>query len=151
MNTKTAIAASLLLALCVQPAAFAAVAKLHKSAGTAIDSNGVVTAIPSGTTVIDSATVKCGAASGCIIRTEVMAQVISNSIGQWQVCARVDGNLSAPGCPVQGVVPTSNYVVGNLRANMPVATGTHTVSFEVVMPGSGSIAAWEADYTVFKN
>ena len=151
MNTKSVVAASLLLALCVQPAAFAATAKLHKSAGTAIDSNGVVTEISSGTTVIDTATVKCGAVSGCIIRTEVMAQVISSSIGQWQICARVDGNLAGPGCPVQGVVPTSNYVVGNLRTNAPVATGTHTVSFEVVMPGSGSIAAWEADYTVFKN
>jgi len=144
-------AAGILLALCIPSAAFAATAKLHKSAGTAIDSNGVVTAIPAGTTVIDTATVKCGAASGCIIRAEIMAQVISNTIGQWQICARVDGSLAGPGCPVQGVVPSSNYIVGNLRANAPVATGTHTVSFEVVMPGSGSIAAWEGDYTVFKN
>jgi hypothetical protein len=155
MSMKSAIAASLLLALCIQPAAFAAdaptLARLHKAVGTAIDWNGAVTAIPVGTTVIDTTTVKCGAASGCIIRTEIMAQVISNGVGQWQICARVDGNQAAPGCPVQGVVPTSNYVVGNLRTNTPVATGTHTVSFEVVMPSSGSIAAWEGDYTVFKN
>jgi len=151
MRKNSAIVAGLLVALCIPCAAFAATAKLHKATGTAIDSNGVVTAIPAGTTVIDTATVKCGAASGCIIRTEVMAQVISSSIGQWQICARVDGNLSGPGCPVQGVVPTSNYVVGNLRTNTQVAAGTHTVSFEVVMPSSGNIAAWEADYTVFKN
>jgi hypothetical protein len=81
-----------------------------------------------------------------------MAQVIANgSSGQWQICALVDGSMASPGCPAQGIVPTSNYVVGNIRANATVAPGTHTVAFEVVMPSSGSIAAWEADYTVFKN
>lgn len=156
MKKRTAIAASLLLAFCIQHAAFAAdapaTAKLHKAVGTVIDSNGVVTALPSGTTVIDTATVKCASVSGCIIRTEVMAQVIAGSSGgQWQICALVDGNTASPGCPVQGIVPTSNYVVGNIRTNAAVTTGTHTVAFEVVMPSSGNIAAWEADYTVFKN
>ena len=142
---------ALVLALASQPAA-AANAKLHKAAGTAIDSNGVVTAIPAGTTVVDTVNVKCGPTAGCIIGIAVMAQVIADgSGGQWQICARVDGALAAPGCPVQGQVPTSNYVVGNLRANMPVATGSHTVSFEVVMPSNGNIAAWEGDYTVYKN
>jgi len=152
MKTKTAIAAVLLLGLFGQSAAIAAAAKLHKAIGTAIDWNGAVTAIPSGTTVIDTATVKCTATGGCIIRPEIVAQVISNgSAGQWQICALVDGNQISPGCPVQGIVPTSNYVVGNLRANAPVATGTHTVVFEVVMPSNGNIAAWEADYTIFKD
>ena len=148
---RSALAIAVTLAFAAQPLS-AATAKLHKSAGTAIDWNGVVTAIPSGTTVIDTATVKCGATAGCIIGTAVMAQVIANgSSGQWQICVLVDGNQASPGCPVQGEVPTSNYVVGNLRANAPVATGTHTVQFEVMMPSSGNIAAWEADYTVYKN
>ena len=151
---RKTIFVALALAFAGQPlsAATLSTAKLHKSAGTAIDSNGVVTAIAAGTTVIDTATVKCAAAAGCIIGIEVMAQVIANgSAGQWQICARVDGTQAGPGCPVQGQVPTTNYVVGNLRANMPVTTGTHTVSFEVTMPSSGSIAAWEGDYTVYKN
>ena len=81
-----------------------------------------------------------------------MAQVIANgSAGQWQICVLVDGSQANPGCPVQGQVPTSNYVVGNLRTNTPVTTGNHTVSFEVTMPSDGNIAAWEADYTVYKN
>ncbi len=145
---------ALVLAFAAAPlsAAMPAAARLHKSAGTAIDWNGAVTAIPSGTTVIDTATVKCAAAAGCIIGISVMAQVISNgSQGQWQICALVDGTQAAPGCPVQGQVPTTNYVVGNLRANAPVATGTHTVTIEVVMPSNGNIAAWEGDYTVYKN
>jgi hypothetical protein len=145
---------ALALAFAGQPvwAETPATAKLHKSVGTAIDWNGVVTAIPAGTTVIDTATVKCGATGGCIIGIEVMAQVIaSGSAGQWQICVLVDGSQANPGCPVQGQVPTSNYVAGNLRANAPVATGNHTVSFEVTMPSNGNIAAWEADYTVYKN
>jgi hypothetical protein len=128
------------------------VAKLHKTVGTAIDWNGVVTALPAGTSVIDTNTLKCAATSGCIIRIEAMTQVIANTGGLWSICTLVDGNQGEPGgCPVQGVVAPSNYVIGNLRQNLVVATGTHTVQVEVVMPDAGSIAAWEADYTVLKN
>jgi hypothetical protein len=151
---RKSVFVALVLAFAVAPlsAAMPAAAKLHKSVGTAIVWNGVVTAIPSGTTVINTATVKCAAAGGCIIGIAAMAQVISNgSQGQWQICVLVDGAQAAPGCPVQGQVPTTNYVVGNLRANAPVATGTHTVTFEVMMPSSGNIAAWEGDYTVYNN
>jgi hypothetical protein len=130
----------------------AAAAKLHKSVGTAISWNGVVTAVPSGTTVIDTQTIKCGSATGCIIATDAMVQAIVDSgSGQWQICVLVDENQAAPGCPVQGIVPSSNYVVGNFRANATVSTGTHTVETEIVMPGAGSVAARESDYTVFKN
>lgn len=133
-------------------AADAAPAKLHKIAGTAIAWNGVVTAAPAGTTVIDSQTIKCAATSGCILSIATMVQVISNgSAGQWQICILVDGSQAAPGCPTQGIVPTSNYVVGNLRANAPIATGTHTVLTEIILPSAGNYAAWESDYTVFKN
>jgi hypothetical protein len=128
------------------------VAKLHKTVGTTIDWNGVVTAVPTGTTVIDTNTVKCAAASGCIVRIEAMAQVIANSSGLWSICTLVDGNQGEPGgCPVQGVAVSSNYVIGNLRQNFVVATGTHTVQTEIVLPDAGSIAAWESDYTLLKN
>ena len=128
------------------------VAKLHKAIGTAIDWNGAVTSVPAGTTVIDTNTVKCGATTGCIVRIEAMAQVIANSNGLWSICTLVDGNQGEPGgCPVQGVAVSSNYVIGNLRQNVVVATGTHTVQTEIVMPAAGSIAAWESDYTLLKN
>lgn len=129
-----------------------AVAQLHKVVGTAIDWNGVVTGVSGGTTTIDTANVKCANASGCIIGVAAMVQAISNGGGgQWAICVLVDGNQAAPGCPTQGIVPTSNYVVGNLRTNTPVATGTHTVVTEIVMPNAGSIAARESDITVYKN
>jgi len=128
------------------------VAQLHKVVGTAIDWNGAVTGVPGGTTAIDTANVKCANASGCIIGVAAMVQAISNgSSGQWAICVLVDGNQAAPGCPTQGIVPTSNYVVGNLRTNTPVATGTHVVVTEIVMPDAGSIAARESDITVYKN
>ena len=146
-----AIIAAVVLGVSVS-GAHAAAAQLHKSAGTAISANGLVTAVPSGTSVIDTQTIKCTATSGCIISIEAMVQAISSSSsGQWQICALVDGNLAAPGCPVQGIVPASNYVVGNLRANATVNTGTHTVQTEIVMPAAGNIAARESDYTVLKN
>ena len=130
----------------------AAAAKLHKAIGTAISANGVVTAVPAGTSIIDTQTVKCTATGGCIVSIEAMVQAISSgSSGQWQIRALVDGNQAAPGCPVQGIVPTSNYVVGNLRANATVNAGTHTVATEIVMPSSGNIAAREWDYTLLKN
>ncbi|HWA89704.1 MAG TPA: hypothetical protein VG889_06685 [Rhizomicrobium sp.] len=130
----------------------AANAKLHKLVGTAIAANGVVTAVPVGTTVIDTKSIKCGAASGCIIAVDTTLQAISNgSAGPWQICILVDGNQASPGCPVQGTLPTSNYVVGNLRTNAVVVTGTHTVQTEIVMPSAGSYAAWESDYSVYKN
>ncbi|HTT99964.1 MAG TPA: hypothetical protein VMF58_18090 [Rhizomicrobium sp.] len=130
----------------------AATAKLHKIVGTAISANGVVTAVPTGTTVIDTQSIKCGDSNGCTISIAAMVQAISGSgSGQWQICALVDGNLALPGCPVQGVVPSSNYVVGNLRASAIVNSGTHTVVTEIVMPAAGSIAARESDYTVLKN
>jgi hypothetical protein len=144
-------AAALTFAFAV-PLAGAAPAKLHKLVGTVINWNGVVTAVPAGTSVIDTASIKCANASGCIISVAAMIQAISNgSAGQWQICVLVDGNQAGPGCPVQGIVPTSNYVVGNLHANATVATGTHTVQTEIVMPSAGSYAAWESDYTVYKN
>jgi hypothetical protein len=148
MRIFIALAATLLLAAPVH----AATAKLHKLVGTVIASNGVVTAVPSGTTIIDSQTIKCANTSGCIVAVGTTLQAISNgSAGQWQICILVDGSQISPGCPVQGVLPTTNYVVGNLRSNTPVATGTHTVQTEIVMPSAGSYAAWESDYSVYKN
>jgi hypothetical protein len=127
-------------------------AKLHKTIGTAIDWNGVVTAVPGGTTVIDTNTVKCAPTSGCVIRIDAMVQVIANTSGLWSICTLVDGNQGEPGgCPVQGVAVPSNYVIGNLRQNVVVATGTHTVQTEIVMPDAGSIAAWESDYTLLRD
>jgi hypothetical protein len=141
-----------LLLCAASSGADAAAAKLHKAVGTAISWNGVVTAVPAGTTVIDTQTIKCADTGGCIITIEAMVQAITNSgSGQWQICAVVDGSITGPGCPVQGIVPSSNFVVGNLRANAPVNTGTHTVQTEIVMPGAGSIGARESDYTVLKN
>ena len=152
MSTKTFIAATFVCAGFAISGAQAATATLHKVVGTAISANGVVTAVPAGTSVIDTQTIKCGDSNGCTISIAAMVQVISGSgSGQWQICALVDGNLAMPGCPVQGVVPSSNYVVGNLRANAIVASGTHTVVTQIVMPAAGSIAARESDYTVLKN
>lgn len=147
------IAISILVSACLAATgAQAAAAKLHKLAGTAFASNGVVTAVPAGTTVIDSETIKCASASGCIIAVGTTVQAISNgSAGLWQICVLVDGNQASPGCPAQGTLPTSNYVVGNLRTNTSVATGTHTVQTEIVMPSNGNYAAWESDYSVYKN
>ncbi len=139
-------------ALALASSANAALAKLHKLIGTAVASNGVVTAVPAGTTVIDTQSIKCSAATGCIIQVSAMVQAISNgSAGQWQICVIVDGSQAGPGCPAQGVVPSSNYVVGNLRANAFVATGTHSVQTEIIMPSNGSYAAWESDCAVYKN
>ncbi len=133
-------------------AAQAVPARLHKLVGTAIASNGIVTAVPAGTTIIDSQTIKCAATTGCIVDVSAMVQVIANgSAGGWQICILVDGNQAGPGCPVQGTVPTSNYVVGNMRANMAVATGNHQVQTEIVMPSNGNYAAWQAEYSVYKN
>lgn len=126
--------------------------KLHKFVGTVIDWNGVVTSLPGGTTVIDTNTVNCANTAGCVIGISVMAQVIASVSGSWSICTLIDGNQGEPGgCPVQGVVPASNYVIGNLRQNGVVAMGQHTVQTEIVMPSAGSIAAWESDYTVYKN
>lgn len=149
MRTFIALAAMLALAA---GASHAAPAKLNKLVGTVIAWNGAVTAVPAGTTLIDTKSIKCAGAAGCIIAVGTTLQAISGgSAGQWQICILVDGNQAAPGCPVQGIVPTSNYVVGNLRANATVATGTHTVQTEIIMPSAGSIAAWESDYSVYKN
>lgn len=148
MRMFIALAATLALAT----PSYAAPAKLNKLVGTVIGWSGSVTAVPAGTTVIDSKSIKCAGASGCIIAIGTTLQAISNGgAGQWQICVLVDGSQAAPGCPVQGVLPTSNYVVGNLRANATVATGTHTVQTEIVMPAAGSYAAWESDYSVYKN
>jgi hypothetical protein len=152
MSRNTFVVAAFVCAGVALSGAQAATAQLHKTIGTAISSNGVVTAVPSGTTVIDTQTIKCTATNGCIIAVGAMVQAILNSgSGQWQICVLVDSNLAMPGCPVQGIVPSSNYVVGNLRANATANTGTHTVQTEIVMPGAGSIAARESDYTVLKN
>lgn len=125
-------------------------AKLHKAIGTAIDWTGTVTPVSAGTTVIDSATVNCAKTTGCIIGIASMVQVMVNSgSGSWSICVLVDGNQAAPGCPVQGTVPSSNYVVGNLRANVVVASGSHTVQTEIMMPSAGSYAAFESDITVY--
>jgi hypothetical protein len=149
---KALIAATLLITTLAAPGAEAATAKLLKSVGTAISANGVVTAVPAGTTVIDTQTIKCAATNGCIIAVVAMVQAISGSgSGQWQICVLVDGNQAGPGCPVQGILPSSNYVVGNLHANATVSSGTHTVETEITMPSAGNIAARESDYTVFKN
>jgi len=137
--------------LCLAAEAEAAAAKLRKLVGTATASNGVVTAVPSGTTVIDTESIKCANASGCLIEAQVIVQAIASSAGPWQICVLVDGNQAQPGCPVQGSLPTSNYVVGTLRTNTLVATGTHTVQTEIVMPSAGNYAAWQADYSVYKN
>jgi len=128
-----------------------AAAKLHKPIGTAIDWNGTVTGLAAGANTIDSKTVKCGATNGCIVDVGSMAQVIANSNGQWSICVLIDNEQAAPGCPVQGIVPSSNYVVGNLKSNVLVQPGTHTVQMQVQMPGSGSIAAWQVDITLLKN
>jgi hypothetical protein len=152
MIDRTRIMTALLCAGFAMQGAHAATAQLHKSVGTAIYADGVVTAVPGGTTVIDTQTIKCGSTNGCIISVAAMVQAILNSgSGQWQICVLVDATQAAPGCPVQGTVPSSNYVVGNLRANALVNTGTHTVQTEIIMPGAGSIAARESDYTVYKN
>jgi hypothetical protein len=143
---------SIVCALALASAAAAAPSKIHKLVGTAIASNGVVTAVPAGTTVIAAQSVKCAVTTGCIFQVSAMVQAISNgSAGQWQICVLVDGSQAGPGCPVQGIVPTSNYVVGNLRANAFVATGTHSVQTEIIMPSNGNYAAWEADCSVYKN
>jgi hypothetical protein len=154
MNKVTIAAICLALSVAVQAAHAdnSSVAPLHKVVGTAIDWNGAVTGVSGGTTAIDTANVKCANASGCIIGVAAMVQTISNgSGGQWEICVLVDGSQASPGCPTQGIVPTSNYVVGNLRTNTPVATGTHTVVTEIVMPDAGSIAARESDITVYKD
>ncbi|MBV8977617.1 MAG: hypothetical protein JO261_09620 [Alphaproteobacteria bacterium] len=128
-----------------------ATAKLHKQIGTAIDSNGVVTSLLAGTNVIDTTSVKCGATNGCIVDVGSMAQVIADTSGQWSICVLIDGQQASPGCPVQGTVPSSNYVVGNLKSNAFVANGSHTVQMQVQMPAAGSIAAWQVDITLLKN
>jgi hypothetical protein len=152
MIRKAFIVAIVACASFAMHGAQAATAKLHKAVGTAVSVNGVVTAVPSGTSVIDTQTIKCADTNGCVILAASMVQVISNgSAGQWQIGVYIDGNLITPGSPVQGIVPTSNYVVGNLRAAASVATGTHSVQTQLVMPSAGNIAAREFDYTVLKN
>jgi len=128
-----------------------ATVKLHAQIGTAIDWAGTVTSLAAGTNVIDTKKVKCAATNGCIVDVSSMAQVIADSDGQWSICVLVDSQQAAPGCPVQGVVPSSNYVVGNLKSNILVQSGTHTVQMQVQMPSSGSIAAWQVDITLLKN
>ena len=152
MTKKAFIVSVFVCASFAMSGAHAATAKLLKAVGTAISANGVVTAVPAGTTVIDTQKIKCSNADGCIISVAAMVQAISNSgSGQWEICALVDGNLVQPGCPVQGTVPSSNYVVGNLRVDASVDSGTYTLQTEIVMPAAGSIAARESEYTVFKN
>ena len=150
MRTVFRLNVLVLVAGLALPFCGAEAARLHKAVGTAIDWTGTVTPVSSGTTTIDSATVNCANAAGCIIGIASMAQVIvSSGSGSWSICVLVDGNQAGPGCPVQGTVPSSNYVVGNLRANATVASGTHTVQTQIVMPSAGSYAAFESDMTVY--
>jgi len=129
-----------------------AVAPLHKLAGTAIRWNGVVAPLAAGLNVIDTATIKCANAAGCTITIAAMVQVIADNAGQWAICTTIDGNGGQPGgCPVQGVAQSTNYQIGNLKQNAVVAQGNHTVQTQVMMPSTGSIGAWESDYSVYKN
>ena len=129
-----------------------AAAQLLKLAGTAIRWNGVVAPLAAGLNTIDTATIKCGATAGCTITIAAMVQVIADNAGQWAICTTVDGNSAEPGgCPVQGVAQSSNYQIGNLKQNAVVTQGTHTVQTQVMMPSTGSVGAWESDYSVYKN
>ena len=105
---------------------------------------------------IDTTNIVCPstATKGCTVGFESMVQVGGNSASTktpWAICHRVDGVLTNPTCPVQGVVPTDgSYVTGTSLQNLTVGIGTHTVTTDVWLGNNGAtLGTWQSNYATY--
>lgn len=96
---------------------------------------------------VESRTVNCAKAGGCIISQESMLQLNPGG-GNWAICLSVNGTYTT--CQFQGHLPdTGSFVVGNARGNVAVPTGVHTVQTDVFTSNAGTLAAWQTDHRVY--
>jgi hypothetical protein len=125
----------------------------HALYSTWIDTGYNFNPLVAGFNSLDSTTVTCANAAGCTIVFDIMSQAGDNTVSgnRWAIVAYVDGS-SVHGGPYQGTLPVDgSYVMGNYHDSLPVAKGTHTVSFSLyVGAATGLSGAWQATYAVYK-
>jgi hypothetical protein len=94
-------------------------------------------------------TVKCAPTAGCTIVAETNAEIWVYTVGsQWDICSSVDGALMNTTCYTQDYTTHPGSAKGNDRANLHVATGTHTVQSFVISSAAMSLLNYQADYFV---
>jgi hypothetical protein len=97
---------------------------------------------------VESRTVDCNKAGGCVVGQESMVQINPGG-GNWAICLSV--NASYTTCQFQGHLPdTGTFVVGNARGTVVVPFGIHTVQTDVFTSNAGTLAQWQTDHRLYK-
>jgi hypothetical protein len=111
-------------------------------------SNGNGGALAAGTfNFVESRTVNCNKAVGCVIEQDSMVQLNPGG-GNWAICLSVNSAYTT--CQFQGHLPhVGSFVVGNARGNVLVAQGIHTVQTDVFTSNASTLAAWQTDHRIF--
>ena len=121
-----------------------------KLKGTVLSNGSGGSTLNAGFTTINSVTVNCKLATGCIIGIESMVQVAPPAGTAWAICPSVDGVYASPPCPYQGTLPAvSSVVTGNGRSTYAVSTGTHTVNLDVYANQASTLYNWESDVSIY--
>jgi hypothetical protein len=120
--------------------------------GSVIDYGNLGTTFGTGYTLIDQVTMTCKKPS-CTITVDMSEQVgDAGATGNgFAVCALVDGNFGAYGCPYAGEVPSDySYIDAHSRQTFTVSHGKHTAQVYLYLStASANSDAYDIQYGIW--